>query len=364
MGNPGFNTWTIIFLFSAIQGLFISVVLISKKDKHPSRKILAALTILFSVILLDYVLYWTGYQFYYPYLVSTPVCFIFLFGPLFFLYFKSIFTRRAFDRYDLLHLIPFLGVFAFFSPFIFKSVSEKQAILSGKVDSGNHLAIGFFIWTGIFHMCLYCFLSCRYFYALSNANTEVKQWFRWLSGFFIGFILSYLSYFILVKFSFFNAAWDYGISFSMMFFIFLVGWYGYMQPRVFSGFTVFEQARVKYKNSPVSGDPGKEIVLNLEKSMEEKKYFLNSDLNLDKLSGLMNVNKHYLSQAINENLEMNFFEYINFLRIREAKQLLASEKKLSIKEIAFQIGYNNKVSFNKAFKNLTGLTPSKYREAS
>jgi AraC-like DNA-binding protein len=364
MGTPGFNTWTIIFLFSAIQGLFISVVLLSKRDKHPSRKILASLTILFSVILIDYVLFWTGYQFYYPYLVSTPVCFIFLFGPLFFLYFKSIFQRRGFNRSDLLHFIPFILVFAFFSPFIFKTVSEKQSILSGKAISGSHYAVVFFIWTGIVHMCLYCFLSFRYFYPLSNANAEVKVWFRMLSGFFIGFILSYLSYFILIKFSFFNTAWDYGISFSMMFFIFLVGWYGYMQPKVFSGFTVFEQAKVKYKNSPVTGDPGKEIIVNLEKSMAEKKYFLYNDLNLDKLSGLMNINKHYLSQAINENLKMNFFEYINFLRINEAKKLLATEKKLSIKEIAFQIGYNNKVSFNKAFKNITGVTPGKYREAS
>ena len=96
--------------------------------------------------------------------------------------------------------------------------------------------------------------------------------------------------------------------------------------------------------------------------MREKKYFLYPDLNLDKLSELTGTNKHCLSQAINEHLDMNFFEYLNSLRIEEAKQLLASEKDYTIIEIAYQVGYNNKVSFNKAFKNLTGFTPTEYRQ--
>ena len=364
MVKPGFDTWTIIFLFSAIQGIFVSAVLLSRNDKHPSRKILAAITILFSVILVDYVLYWTGYQYQYPYLVNVPLCLIFLFGPLFYLYFNSIFGKGKFQRYDLAHFLPFLLVFLFFTPMIFMSTAEKQNIISGHSSWPYALHPLFFIWSGIVHMILYAFWSFLKFHSISDVDPEVKKWFRWLSWLFTGFIFSYLSYFILCRFSFFNNTWDYGISFSMMFFIIFIAWFGYMQPKVFNGFTVFEKPKVKYRNSPVSGDPGKEIIGNLERAMAEKKYFLSGDLSLDKLSDLLDINKHYLSQAINENLGMNFFEYINFLRIREAQQLLVSEKKLTIIEIAYRTGYNNKVSFNKAFKNLTGLTPTMYRNVS
>jgi len=362
MQKPSFDTWTIIFLFSAIQGFFVSSVLLFKKDKHPSRKILATITILFSLILIDYVLYWTGYQYYYPYLINVPLCLIFLFGPLFYLYFKSIFNKKGFEKLDLLHFLPFLVALIAFGPVIFKSVSAKQDILTGKSPVNQNLSITF-VWLGIASMITYCLLVFRHFYALSLENTEIRKWFRWLFGFFIGFIISYLSYFILVHFSFFNSAWDYSISFCIMFFIFFVAWFGYMQPKVFCGFSVFEQEKIKYKSSPISGDPGKEITENLQKRMAEKKYFLYSDLSLEKLSELMETNKHYLSQAINENLEMNFFEYINTLRIKEAKELLISKRDLTIIEIAYQVGYNNKVSFNKAFKNITGVTPTDYRNS-
>lgn len=362
MPSPSFDTWTIIFLFAAIQGLFVSAVLLSKKDKNPSRKILAVITILFSTILLEYVLFWTGYQYNFPYLIAVSASTYFLFGPLFYFYFKSIFTKTSFRQTDFLHFLPFVITFLWFSPYIFKSVKAKQYMIAHHVnDSVNFTMV--FVWLGILQICCYQIAIYWNFSSLSKTNTEVNKWFRWLTGLFNGFILSYVSYYVLSQFSFFNASWDYAISFSMMFFIFFVAWFGYMQPKVFCGFAMFETEKVKYKNSPISSDLGQEIVTQLEKEMSEKKYFLHSDLSLEKLSELTRNNKHYLSQAINERLQMNFFEYINSLRINEARDLLKSRKDLTIIEIAYQVGYNNKVSFNKAFKNIIGATPSEYRNA-
>jgi AraC-like DNA-binding protein len=60
---------------------------------------------------------------------------------------------------------------------------------------------------------------------------------------------------------------------------------------------------------------------------------------------------------------MSFFEYINSLRIEEAKSLLAdpNKHKLNVIEIAYQVGFNNKVTFNTTFKKSTGITPTEYR---
>lgn len=368
--KPSFDTWTIIFLFAAIQGIFVSAVLLFKKEKHPSRKILAVISFLFSVILIEYTLFWTHYDYYFPWLIGWAPCFIFLFGPLFYLYFRNVFGGKYFRKKDLFHLIVFAIAVIFSSSLLFASLEWKQDLLAKKQTLG--ISYYYLIdWIGIAHMSIYLFFNFRDFYALSRTEPEVKNWFRWVNGFFAAFILSYLSYFILSKFSFFNPSWDYAISFSMMFFIYFLAWFGYMQPKVFSGFNLFE-SRIndsvantetkKYKNSPVSSMVGAELAEKINEIMDQKKLYLESDISLDTLARSCGFSKHHISQVINENMKMNFFEYINSLRINEAKELLTRPKEeLTIIEIAYQVGYNNKVSFNKAFKNITGVTPTEYR---
>ncbi|MEO8760050.1 MAG: AraC family transcriptional regulator [Bacteroidia bacterium] len=362
--NASFDTWTIIFLFAAIQGLFVSTVLLLKKDKHPSRKILAAIPFFFSVILIEYVLFWTNYQFYFPYLMSWYNCFVFLFGPFFYLYFKSVFTKNI-SKKDLLHFSVFVLCVVRLAPFLFRSMEWKQGFLLKQFTTDMSCFLGI-AWLGIIHMIIYLIFIWKDFYALSLSGKEVKIWFRWLPGFFMSFIIAYASYFVLSRFSFFNPQWDYAISFSMMFFIYFLSWFGYMQPKVFSGFGVFEKDKeeVKYKNSPLKQDTGLAILQQLKALMDKDKLYLQSNISLDMVSSASGLSKHYISQAINENLQMNFFEYINILRITEARELLLKPKEeLNIIEVAYQVGYNNKVSFNKAFKNITGQTPTEFRQS-
>ncbi|MBK9046995.1 MAG: AraC family transcriptional regulator [Bacteroidetes bacterium] len=55
---------------------------------------------------------------------------------------------------------------------------------------------------------------------------------------------------------------------------------------------------------------------------------------------------------------------MNALRIEEAKSLLANPQKhkVNVIEIAYQVGFNNKVTFNSTFKKSTGLTPTEFRK--
>ena len=48
-------------------------------------------------------------------------------------------------------------------------------------------------------------------------------------------------------------------------------------------------------------------------------------------------------------------------RIEEAKRLLKEKMNYKVEEIAEQVGYNSKSSFNTAFKKITGMTPSEWR---
>jgi AraC-like DNA-binding protein len=54
---------------------------------------------------------------------------------------------------------------------------------------------------------------------------------------------------------------------------------------------------------------------------------------------------------------------VNQLRVEEAKALLAETTRsdLHVIEVAYAVGFNNKMSFNAAFKKATGMTPTEYR---
>ena len=55
-------------------------------------------------------------------------------------------------------------------------------------------------------------------------------------------------------------------------------------------------------------------------------------------------------------------QYISICRIRLAKQLLSTSSH-SITDIADMVGFENISGFNRAFKNITGVSPSKYRSS-
>ena len=77
---------------------------------------------------------------------------------------------------------------------------------------------------------------------------------------------------------------------------------------------------------------------------------------------LNKVNTKYISESINQNAGMNFNGFINEKRIAYAKELIASEaaQELTLEAIANESGFRSKSSFNNAFKNFTGMTPSQF----
>lgn len=97
--------------------------------------------------------------------------------------------------------------------------------------------------------------------------------------------------------------------------------------------------------------------------MEEDKPFLSADFSLPDLAEKVGTTVHVLSQVINSGLGKSFFEMTAEYRVEEAKSLLIRQKNIKVEEIAEQVGYNSKSSFNTAFKKITGVTPSEFRNA-
>ena len=73
------------------------------------------------------------------------------------------------------------------------------------------------------------------------------------------------------------------------------------------------------------------------------------------------LHPNYFSSLFKKQLNITVREYILRLRIQKAKELMA-DPDLKLIDIALSVGYQDAAHFNRAFKNVTGRTPSQYRE--
>ena len=76
------------------------------------------------------------------------------------------------------------------------------------------------------------------------------------------------------------------------------------------------------------------------------------------MSEKLRYEKHYLSRFIHENLNMNFKYIVNSNRVDKAKELL-SDGNLTMRQIAEQSGFQSVRTFNRVFKEFTGVQPGK-----
>lgn len=84
------------------------------------------------------------------------------------------------------------------------------------------------------------------------------------------------------------------------------------------------------------------------------------DLSLQEVSGHINLSPGYLSSLFKKELNVNFTEYLNELRIDKAKTLLAGTY-LKSYEIAEKVGFADSAYFSRVFKKVTGSGPNEFR---
>ena len=120
----------------------------------------------------------------------------------------------------------------------------------------------------------------------------------------------------------------------------------------------------RYKRSALKTDMRARIIHRLSRVMREEELFTDTKLSIDDVAQRLGISSKYLSQSINEAYNRNFYIYVNELRVDKAKNYLRTEShsNFSIEGIARQVGFQSKSSFYIAFKRITGLTPSAFRD--
>jgi AraC-like DNA-binding protein len=176
-----------------------------------------------------------------------------------------------------------------------------------------------------------------------------------------------MAIFGFVKLSFPGDVGDMFISSYLSFMIFSTSWMVvknsafFVQPQFF-----LQIPGMKYEKSSLSEAEKSSIHQKILREMEAQGYYARNLASLKDLAQTIKESPHHVSQVINEVMGKGFFELLAWYRVEEAKRIIAQDTtgKLTVEDIAEQVGYNSKSSFNTVFKKLTGQTPSEFRRTS
>lgn len=375
--QPSLNTWTVLLLFAAAQGIFLALVLFTQqRGNRRANRVLALLILLFSLRLVETVGYWTKYLLEFPHFWLTTAPFFFLFGSLLYFYAKLLTSENLeLNKRDLLHFLPFVLYLSWLVSFYRLSGDIKLRMLQTVLAVENLKApwLYFILFLlQISHMLFYTWLTLRLLKAHSqsvkgNGLSLEKislNWLRRLTVGFGSFVLLMLLYMIWLQLGFpYSRGVDALVLIAMAGQIYVIGYMTLRQPEIFSGNLALKNAP-KYEKSALTPARAETYLTRLLHAMETEKLFTNSDLKLQDLAQKLDIPPHHLSQIINEKLGQNFFDFLNQYRVEEAKKCLTDPEKqpYTILSIALEVGFNNKASFNTAFKKHTGMTPSQFRD--
>jgi len=354
------KTIDVVAILTAILLLIFSAFAFShKKGKVVSHKILAAFLFANALYIIDFVLIpiekITGLNL--RWFSGIGWSFGYLFGPLLYLYSRSI-TQKDFSLkpVQLIHLIVF--ALAFF-----------RALFRIKI-------LFIYLYT-VFHLqtVLYmiaCFVVIIYYRKeIKNYYSSIEKlnltWMLYVVGaFFIMWMVDLFS-FVFADLNLLTPAGESYLTFLslMINFVFaiLIFFKALQHPEIFTGIAEAEKP-LKYEQSRLTEAEKREYLQKLEDYFSSDKPYLNPELTISEVAQNLNVSTKYLSQVINESLGKNFYDFINSYRIEEAKKQLNEtiDSKKTVLEVLYESGFNSKSAFNNAFKRQTGYTPTQYRK--
>lgn len=316
-----------------------------------------------------------------------------LYGPILFLYVLSLIRGRSvpFSNF-LLHLIPFLLFVISFTFYHYLIQGSEVKVYDGYIHIYGYFprimwffSIFFAISGGIYPL-VSLYLLDRHKQTIHRQFSYEKEinlnWLRLLIVLtIISFIVSFFAILFIVDWN-----WNenpriafYIVSILNTIFVFFMGYFGLKQTTIFSPQTIpvvgvgenTEDPRrigrhaARYRKSGLDTGKSVEIMKRLDGLMLESKPYLNGKLTLNDLAFELEISTNHLSQAINENAQKNFFDYVNGYRVEEVKYRVRNPEydHITLLGIALDCGFNSKSSFNQIFKNATGQTPSEFKKS-
>ncbi len=103
------------------------------------------------------------------------------------------------------------------------------------------------------------------------------------------------------------------------------------------------------------------VMTEIHRMVVEQRYYLTPGLTLETLSDKLGLTRVSLSNAINRNTGCHFRRWLNEVRIEEALVRLSDPgRTCNFSEIAYDVGFNDRTTFFRAFKQIVGTSPREF----
>lgn len=349
--------------------LMLFFVFLLQKDwlETPSKRILGGILFHFLAFFLAYALLSED--------TSTdylPLLMVLLYtlGPLIYTYVQSVYTKDfRFSK----------NFFSLFTPALVCGILVLILILLDRNVAYLYVLLALI---GVGLVWWYTYLA---YHSLSKFRQLIKEEYANPEKYNLAWLTNWLRAFVLLLFLDFllglavsQSIWlqtylPYNICIYACFLIYL-GYQGTLQTSVFlpTRLQGKEEATLEKENNAAPANASysffrkEEIAIwtaRLEKKVQEEELYREDTLSLRQLAEQMGLKDKHLSDLLNNHLQTNFYEYINQFRVAAFQSAVQAgqAEQFTLLALALQCGFSAKSSFNRIFKQHTGMTPSVYR---
>jgi AraC-like DNA-binding protein len=369
-----------IILMGIIQGFILSVLLFVSRKRSPGNRFLAWLILLittasFNLYMLDVKLpdiTWVNIvAACLPLLVAMPM------GPLIWFYVQG--SLDADFRFTKKHRLHFLPAVIDFFPYAFLLLVITFKLM-GLVSPAQRTWVSDFIdaynvysdiprWLSI---TVYCWLAYRYIQQRKQQGEPMSATTaKWLQQFlllFLVFQLIWLAYLVpyvipATRDWLLDTVDWYPVYIPLAILVYWLGLKGYL-------ITHRQQSGVHSKHvTPVPRLPQnalEQAVQQLRTAMERDQLYLDPALNVNLLAQHTGIAPKTVSAVLNQHLDKSFSSFVNEYRVEAFKQRVQEPvvQVLTITGIAMECGFSSTATFQRIFKQLTGLSPSAWMQQS
>lgn len=352
-----FNIFQLLILVGAINGFVWSVLIFIKRKKDVSIY-LGLFVFLFTlasikIILQEKIPYFNSH-------IPIPLLYQFALGPLLYLYLKSALdvNYKASGK-QLWHFLPSLLFDILPASLLFIFDFTRYTYQIQKLSFISDVLACF-----LFIVYLYFSLSLINRYRKNSPVLKNEKKIGWAKKVMLASTLIAVTWLIYIIWVIvlngklvLGMMPYYPIYLIFGFCIYSIGIAGYYKPEIgLLKIPVNERNELLTKGEL---NNNKELIL---KAMISNCYYTDENITLQKLSKEIGINVKELSYIINVGFGKNFNDFVNEFRIADFKRRLEDPKNINynLLGLAYEVGFNSKASFYRAFKKATNKTPAEF----
>jgi len=361
------NLTDILLLLGVVQGVIIIVVILQRKVNKPTQlanRFFAGFTAILTIatlgVLLENTLNFKRFNATQSLLFYTlPFHFIMGIGPLLWLYGRSLFEKnfrwntKAVRHFYLgiLDIVPFLIGYLLVIPYNLGWLSDKGLHQVFRFVNAYNEYIDIARFLSVTTYVVVIWRSLPHWKTMADQRT-----FQWFKNLLIGITIINCIWapYLVIYISPWQAQMMRWVDYFPLYYP-IVALIYYLSIRLMT-------QSLPLRPSQFAADEMSQHVILLQQKLHEEKLYRQSNLKLEQLSAQTGITTKQISFILNHHFKKGFNDFINEYRIQEAITHLNTNalKNTTMEGIALDVGFSSRSTFYRAFKKVTGESPTAY----